>query len=292
MYSININSTPVVTMFKPFRLVAQELHRSGSWKAFQRYRKSLEKHQKNILRINFLEKCKQSDLIPRFLKFRIPTNGCFDDKAVREFQHKLLRKEIFKAKDDLSSNSERLTENREALKTAIPRRLLPSIWLWTQVNTSKQRRSQQLTHNKKLAALSEAQERPLFSVKNTVIEYDLDNPLPQYVSSTLSLGPKNAVLDAFNSKDVLAEVNRLLYHCKVNKISNEIINDINVKTLNYVKKCKKQKASRNVTLTKRYLKENNLLAVPFDKGIGICVMKWKHTTRNWTRFCNCHSSRS
>ena len=26
-------------------------------------------------------------------------------------------------------------------------------------------------------------------------------------------------------------------------------------------------------MTKWYLKENNLLAVPFDKGIGICVMK-------------------
>ena len=26
-------------------------------------------------------------------------------------------------------------------------------------------------------------------------------------------------------------------------------------------------------LTKKYLKDNNLLAVPFDKGIGICIMK-------------------
>ena len=26
-------------------------------------------------------------------------------------------------------------------------------------------------------------------------------------------------------------------------------------------------------MTKKYLKQNNLLAIPFDKGIGICVMK-------------------
>ena len=32
------------------------------------------------------------------------------------------------------------------------------------------------------------------------------------------------------------------------------------------------KNSRNVTLTKQYLKENDLLAIPFDKGIGICLM--------------------
>jgi len=33
------------------------------------------------------------------------------------------------------------------------------------------------------------------------------------------------------------------------------------------------KSSRNVDMTKKYLKENNLLAIPFDKGIGICIMK-------------------
>ena len=33
------------------------------------------------------------------------------------------------------------------------------------------------------------------------------------------------------------------------------------------------KPSRNITLTKKCLKEHNLVAVPFDKGIGICIMK-------------------
>ena len=31
-------------------------------------------------------------------------------------------------------------------------------------------------------------------------------------------------------------------------------------------------------MKKKYLKEKNLLAVPFDKGVGICVME--RTTRN------------
>ena len=43
--------------------------------------------------------------------------------------------------------------------------------------------------------------------------------------------------------------------------------------MNYIKKCKRLKSSRNITMTKKYLKDNNLLAVPFDKGIGIVVMK-------------------
>ena len=46
-----------------------------------------------------------------------------------------------------------------------------------------------------------------------------------------------------------------------------------MKTISYIKKCKKQKSSRNVQATKRYLKEQKLLAIPFDKGVGICLMK-------------------
>ena len=48
--------------------------------------------------------------------------------------------------------------------------------------------------------------------------------------------------------------------------------DINVKTLNYIKSCKKQKTPRHVILTKQFLTKHNLLAVPFDKGIGYCLM--------------------
>ena len=64
-----------------------------------------------------------------------------------------------------------------------------------------------------------------------------------------------------------------MYHCKKNNVCDETITDINVKTLTYIKKCKKMKTSKNITLTKKYLKDNDLLAIPFDKGVGICVMK-------------------
>ena len=95
---------------------------------------------------------------------------------------------------------------------------------------------------------------------------------PTYVMETLSLGPRNPVLERFDPKDVLVELDRFLNHCKKSFVSDEIITDVNVKTLNYIKKCKKLKNSRNITLTKKYLKENDLLAIPFDKGVGICVM--------------------
>ena len=124
-----------------------------------------------------------------------------------------------------------------------------------------------------MSRLSEDQERPLFNVQNTVIVCGLETQPPAYVMETLSLGPKNAVLDRFDPKDVLAEVDELLHHCKEKQVSDETITDINVKTLNYIKRCKRMKSSKNIQMTKKYLKDHELLAVPFDKGVGICVMK-------------------
>ena len=60
--------------------------------------------------------------------------------------------------------------------------------------------------------------------------------------------------------------------CRDKKINNEKITDVNVKTLPYIKSCKKQTTPRNVTLAQQYLKEKNLLAIAFDKAIRICLM--------------------
>ena len=53
----------------------------------------------------------------------------------------------------------------------------------------------------------------------------------------------------------------------------DIINQINIGTYKYVKDCKDIKTPRHVEMTRKYLKEKELLAVPFDKGNGFCVMK-------------------
>ena len=77
---------------------------------------------------------------------------------------------------------------------------------------------------------------------------------------------KPYLLENFQPKYVLAELDDLLNYCKSKDVDEEVITDINVKTLNYVKKCKKQNTSRNIIMTRKYLKENELLAVPL-KGL-------------------------
>ena len=205
------------------------------------------------------------------MKFRIPNNGCFDDKNVHDFQRQLLKKELIKAKNDQKEHKENLEGKRGILREVTPRNCLPSVVLHTRNTRVKTHREQ---------FLSKEQERPLFNVKNTVVLCDVETPPPAYVMQTLSLGPKNAVLDKFDPKDVLAEVDGLLSHCKNRKIPDEIITDINVKTLNYIKKCKQMRTSKNITMTKKCLKEKDLLAVPYDKGVGICVRKKGTYTRN------------
>ena len=80
-------------------------------------------------------------------------------------------------------------------------------------------------------------------------------------------------MEKFNQNDVLTELDSFLKFCREKELNEDLITDINVKTLAYIRNCKKQKSSRNIQMTKRYLKENDLVAIPFNKGVGICLMK-------------------
>ena len=273
MLSIVFTITTLTNMILPYRLLSIELSRNDCLNAFLQYEKSLVKIEKNSQRVKFLTACFKADIIPRFLKFRIPNNGTFDQKSVFEFQKGLLRKELYRAKEDQKTRSTQVAEKRKEIQNKIPLKLLPSVALHTRQSARGTRKEVKNIHQKKLLALSEQQERPLFNVKNTVTLHKLEEIPPAYVLDTLSLGPKNAVLEKFNPHDVLAEIDGLLSHCKENKVTEDIISDINIKTICYIKKCKKQKSSRNIQATKRYLKEKSLLAIPFDKGVGICLMK-------------------
>ena len=102
---------------------------------------------------------------------------------------------------------------------------------------------------------------------------NLDVNPPQYVLDTLALGPRNSVLDKFNKNMVLAELDILLGRCERDNIEHDSINDINIAVVRYIRQCEKQHFPRNLKLTQAFLKKHDLLAIPFDKGTGFCVMK-------------------
>ena len=89
---------------------------------------------------------------------------------------------------------------------------------------------------------------------------------PKYVLDTLVLGPKNPVLEKFDQKAMLAEIDLLLNHLQEQNVSNETISNINIATMNYNKKCLKQSIPRNLIMTKKYREKQRSLAVPFEHG--------------------------
>ena len=72
---------------------------------------------------------------------------------------------------------------------------------------------------------------------------------------------------------MLADLDILLKKCQNSNVSTETINDIIEPTMKYIKACSAQKSPRHLVMTKKYLSEHDLLAVPFDKGVGFCIMK-------------------
>ena len=192
---------------------------------------------------------------------------------MHNFQRNLLKNELSKAKKIQVTHINVIETKRSALRDVVPEDLIPSIILYTRQSVKSTRANVQKTHRHKLQALAKEQQRPLFDVHDTVRICDNDIAPPRYVLDTLALGPKNAVLDKFDPKDTLAQIDALLFNCKKGKVSEDIMNDINVETFKYIKACSSQKPPRNLIMTQRYLKQNDLLAVPFDKGVGICLMK-------------------
>ena len=259
-------------MLLPFKLFKKELQRSDCFKPYLDYTKFLMKLDNCALRITFLENCKSSDIVPKFLTFRIPQNGCFDDDAVHNFQIGLLNREISKARSNLNDCTDRLNEKRNELRTRLPQHSIPAAVVYSRIDRVQNRQKVAATHLKKLSHLSKQQEKPLFNIENTVKIIDVSVPIPKYVIQTLQMGPRNPVIQNFNDKDVLSELDSFLNFCKENYVSDSCMNDINVKTLNYIKACKKQKTARHLILTQKFLKTHDLVAVPFDKGIGFCIM--------------------
>ena len=260
-------------MFLPYHLLAISLKRTECWKPYLDYERSLMKHENCKCCIQFIGSCRSTDVIPKFLKFRIPNNGCFEPTAVHNFQRKLVKQELFKAKKTLGEHELKVKERRDIFKGFLPQKLLPSVLLFTRVTVFNTRKNGEATHTKKLENLSKEQERLLYNLHNTVKLFELDVFPPKYVLDTLVLGPKNPVLEKLGQKVMLAEIDLLLNRLQKQNVSNDVINDINIATISYIKKCSKQSIPRNLIMTKKYLKEHDLLAVPFDKGIGICLMK-------------------
>ena len=176
------------------------------WKQYLHHERSLLKRENCKCRIKFLENCRSADLIPKFLNFRISNNGCFEPTTIHNLQRKLLKEELFKAKKPLACWIQ--IESIEI--SVLPSTLLPSVLLFTRVTLFNTRKNVEATHTKILENLSKEQGRPMFNLHDTVKLFELDVVTPKYVLDTLALGPKNVLLEAFDHKVMLGDIDLLL----------------------------------------------------------------------------------
>ena len=80
-----------------------------------------------------------------------------------EFQKGLLRKELYRAKEDHKVLTEKVAGKRGDVQKSIPEKILPSVAFHSRQSVKEVRKLVKNTHQKKLLALSEEQERPLFN---------------------------------------------------------------------------------------------------------------------------------
>ena len=79
--------------------------------------------------------------------------------------------------------------------------------------------------------------------------------------------------DKFNEVHFLADVDKLVRELRENNTEEEKLCEIEASSKWYAKNVRETPMDRGVKKVHDYLKVNDLLAVPFDKGCGLCVNK-------------------
>ena len=108
-------------------LVAKSLQKRDCWKPYLDYENNVCKYESSRCRVNFLINCLSTDIIPDFLKFRVPKTNVFLDKAVHSFQQKLLRSETSTAADTHRKCDQKRAASRKVLHKNLDNHLLPSV---------------------------------------------------------------------------------------------------------------------------------------------------------------------
>ena len=178
-----------------FRLV---LKRKLTWKLVLDCLKHFNTFNSSFLRIKFLRKCLDNDIIPDFLRFRVPDNGVFSDQAVHSFQLRLLRSEISHAKADRAKASFNLVKAREVVRRGIDEKWWPSVTFYLNRQTLCSVNNLISRHKRKLEKLSERQNRSLKNLDERSVRILDKVILPLWVREVLSFGPKHPVRDKFN----------------------------------------------------------------------------------------------
>ena len=112
----------------------------------------------------------------------------------------------------------------------------------------------------------------LIIMLNNVVTLD-DVELPTFLLDVLLLGPRHPVRDKLYEVHFLAEVDRLVRELREKNTDDEKLCEIELSAKWYAKNVSETPMDIRVKKANDFLKDQKLLAVPFDKGCRFCVMK-------------------
>ena len=188
---------PMSTIELPPPILIWTLKNKLIWKLFCDYASIYVKFINCHQRVKFLRVCLENDIIPDFLRFRVPKNGVFLNQAVHSFQTKLLRTEINKARTDEKNVEVKLERARSAVQRGVDEKFWPSVIKYLSLRGQRQKTTVKETQQKKLMKLSERQDKPLGKQGEGSVRALDDVELPNWVQQVLALGPKHPVRDKF-----------------------------------------------------------------------------------------------
>ena len=191
----------------PPPLLRLVLKRKLTWKLVLDYLEHFNKINSSFLRIEFLRKCLDNDIITDFLRLRVPINGVFfSDQAVHSFRLRLLRSVISQANLDRAKASGNLAKAREVVRRGIDEKWWLSVIFYLNLQASCSVNNLISRHKRNLKKLSERQDKPLKNLDERSVRVLDEVILPLWVREVLSVGPKHPVRDKFNEIHFPADI--------------------------------------------------------------------------------------
>ena len=197
-----------------------------NWKLVRDYASIYVKFINCHQRVKFLRVYLEKDIISDFLRFRVPEKGVFPNQAVHNFQTKLLRTAINKARTDEKNVEVKLERARGAVLRGVDEKFWPSVIKYLSLRGQRQITTVKDTHQKKLMKIPERQDRPLGKQGEGSVRALDDVELSNWVQKVLALGPKHPVRDKFNETHFLADMDIFLSDLKNRKVPGEALCEI------------------------------------------------------------------
>ena len=199
------------------------------WKLVRNYAFIYVKYV-NCLHVKFSRLCLENDIIPDSVRLRSPEKRVFLNHAVDSFQTKFLRMKINRARSDEKNIEVKLERARGEAQRGLDEKFWPSVMKYLSLRGQRKTTTVKKTHQKKLAKLSERQDRLLGKKGEGSVKALGYVEIPNWAQQKLALGPKHPARNKFNETFFLGDIDIFLSDLKNRKVPGEPLCEIEAVT--------------------------------------------------------------